>query len=158
METAYFGAGCFWGVQANFSQMVGVDQTYAGYMGGHTMDPTYREVCTDRSGHAEVVKVIYDPTAITYEELLAAFFKMHNPTLLNRQGPDVGSQYRSVIFAATPEQLTKAKAYIEQLTQAKAYGNRPIVTQVLPAPTYFDAEEYHQHYFRRRGMEPTCHL
>lgn len=158
METAYFGAGCFWGVQALFNEMIGVDQTYVGYMGGHTINPTYREVCTDRTGHAEVVKVVYDPTAITYEELLTAFFKMHNPTLLNRQGPDVGSQYRSVIYFTSPDQEKQAKAHIEQLTQAKAYGTRTIVTEVLPAPTYYDAEEYHQHYFKKRGMEPSCHL
>ncbi len=158
MQTAYFGAGCFWGVQALFDELIGVTETYVGYMGGHTQNPTYKDICTDRTGHAEVVKVVYDSTAITYDELLTAFFKMHNPTLLNRQGPDVGSQYRSVIFTTSPEQEQQAKTHIEALTKAKAYGEKRIVTQVATASTYYDAEEYHQHYFKKRGMAPTCHL
>lgn len=155
-EKAMFGAGCFWGVEATFREVPGVVNTTVGYAGGHTKNPTYEEVCTDRTGHAEVVLVEYDPEKVSYEQLLEVFWNCHDPTQLNRQGPDVGTQYRSVIFAFTPEQREAAEASRERLERSGRYS-RPIVTQILPAPEFYPAEEYHQRYLEKRGLR-SCHL
>jgi peptide-methionine (S)-S-oxide reductase len=151
MEKATFGAGCFWGVEAIFRQTKGVTSTAVGYMGGTLQKPTYEDVCTDRTGHAEVVQVDYDPSEVPYKELLKIFWQNHNPTTLNRQGPDVGTQYRSVIFFHTPEQETAARASKEELEKAGLYS-RPIVTQIVPASDFWRAEEYHQQYLEKRGL------
>jgi peptide-methionine (S)-S-oxide reductase len=156
MEKATFGAGCFWGVEVNFAQIPGVIETAVGYEGG-TMDrPTYKDVCTDQTGHAEVVELTYDPAKVSYEQLLDAFFALHDPTQLNRQGPDWGTQYRSVIFFHSPEQEAAAKQKIEKLTAEKRFA-KPIVTQVVPAQTFWRAEEYHQKYLEKRGLA-SCHI
>jgi peptide-methionine (S)-S-oxide reductase len=155
-EKAMFGAGCFWGVEATFREVPGVVNTTVGYAGGHTKNPTYEEVCTDLTGHAEVVLVEYDPEKVSYEQLLEVFWNCHDPTQLNRQGPDVGTQYRSVIFAFTPEQREAAEASRERLERSGRYS-RPIVTQILPAPEFYPAEEYHQRYLEKRGLR-SCHL
>jgi len=156
MQKATFGAGCFWGVEAAFRQIQGVTDTAAGYMGGALNDPTYAEVCTDTTGHAEVVEVTYDPGQISYEALLEVFWKNHNPTTLNRQGPDVGSQYRSAIFFHTPEQEAAAHAAIDHLNNNGRFS-RSIVTEVTPASTFYRAEEYHQRYLEKRGLA-HCHI
>jgi peptide-methionine (S)-S-oxide reductase len=155
-EKATFAAGCFWGVEAEFSQIKGVIDTACGYSGGTTKDPTYQEVCSDRTGHAEVVQVEYDPAQVSYEALLEAFFNLHDPTTLNRQGPDVGTQYRSAVFTHTPEQDAAARAFKGKLERSGRF-NRPIVTIVAPAGEFYRAEEYHQRYFEKRGM-PSCHV
>lgn len=155
-EKAMFGAGCFWGVEATFREVPGVVNTTVGYAGGHTKNPTYEEVCTDLTGHAEVVLVEYDPEKVSYEQLLEVFWNCHDPTQLNRQGPDVGTQYRSVIFAFTLEQREAAEASRERLERSGRYS-RPIVTQILPAPEFYPAEEYHQRYLEKRGLR-SCHL
>ena len=151
MEKATFGAGCFWGVEATFRQIKGVTATAVGYMGGTLQNPTYQDVCTDKTGHAEVVQVDYDPAAVSYTELLNVFWQNHNPTTLNRQGPDVGTQYRSVIFFHSPEQETVARASKAELEKSGAYS-RPIVTQIVPAQDFWRAEEYHQQYLEKRGL------
>jgi len=151
MEKATFGAGCFWGVEAAFRQIKGVKATAVGYMGGKLNDPTYQDVCTDRTGHAEVVQVEYDPSEVSYEDLLRAFWENHDPTTLNRQGPDTGTQYRSVIFYHTPEQEAAAKASKEALAKSGRY-KRPIVTEIVPAPEFWRAEDYHQQYLEKRGL------
>ncbi|BDI29535.1 peptide-methionine (S)-S-oxide reductase [Capsulimonas corticalis] len=156
MAIATFGAGCFWGVEAAFRQTPGVTATAVGYEGGATENPTYKEVCTDRTGHAEVVQVEFDPAQVTYEELLAVFFGNHNPTTLNRQGPDVGSQYRSAIFYHSPEQQQQAEATKVKLDAAGVF-NKPIVTEIVPAQTFYIAEDYHQQYLEKRGLA-SCHL
>jgi peptide-methionine (S)-S-oxide reductase len=156
MEKATFGAGCFWGVEAAFRQIPAVSATRVGYAGGSMANPTYRDVCTDRTGHAEVVEVTYDPDRVSYEELLRVFWENHDPTQRNRQGPDVGTQYRSVIFYHTPEQEAAARASKEQLERSGRY-RRPIVTEIVPAPTFYEAEEYHQQYLEKRGLA-TCHI
>ncbi len=156
IEKATFGAGCFWGVEARFAEMPGVLDTAAGYEGGELEHPTYKEVCTDRTGHAEVVEVTFDPSRLPYEALLDAFFAMHDPTQVNRQGPDFGTQYRSVIFAHSDEQLRQAKEKIAELNATGAY-RKPIVTKVEPAATFWKAEEYHQRYLEKRGMV-HCHI
>lgn len=156
MEKATFGAGCFWGVEAAFRQVKGVIRTSVGFMGGQLENPSYEDVCTDRTGHAEVVQVEYDPAHVRYADLLAVFWKNHDPTTLNRQGPDVGTQYRSVIFYHTPEQQTEALASIQAL-QAGATLRGPIVTQIVPAGKYYPAEEYHQQYLEKRGLS-SCKL
>ncbi|MBH8600965.1 peptide-methionine (S)-S-oxide reductase MsrA [Thermoactinomyces sp. CICC 23799] len=156
MALATFGAGCFWGVEEVFRQIPGVKNTTVGYMGGTTENPTYEEVCTDQTGHAEVVQVEYDPEQVTYEELLDVFWNNHNPTTLNRQGPDVGTQYRSVIFYHTEEQKQAAEASKKQLDQSGKWKD-PIVTQIEPASTFWRAEEYHQRYLQKRGLN-ACHL
>lgn len=153
---ATFGAGCFWGVEAAFRQIPGVTATRVGYAGGTTANPSYREVCTDRTGHAEVVEVSYDPTHVRYEELLKVFWENHDPTQLNRQGPDHGSQYRSVIFFHDPEQEAAARESQERLAGTGRY-RRPIVTQILPAPAFYEAEDYHQQYLEKRGLA-SCHI
>jgi peptide-methionine (S)-S-oxide reductase len=156
METATFGAGCFWGVEARFQQEPGVTETAVGYEGGKLDNPTYKDVCTDRTGHAEVVDVKFDPAKVSYQRLLDLFFELHDPTQLNRQGPDWGAQYRSVIFFHSPEQETVAKATIARLTEQKTF-KKPIVTQVVPAENFWRAEEYHQKYLEKRGAV-SCHI
>jgi peptide-methionine (S)-S-oxide reductase len=156
MEKATFGAGCFWGVEAAFRQIQGVKATAVGYMGGRLNDPTYQDVCTDRTGHAEVVQVEYDPSEVSYEELLRVFWDNHDPTTLNRQGPDTGTQYRSVIFYHTPEQEAVAKASKDALAKSGRY-KRPIVTEITAAPEFWRAEDYHQQYLEKRGLA-HCHL
>ncbi len=156
MEKATFGAGCFWGVEAAFRQIKGVKTTAVGYMGGKLKDPTYQDVCTDRTGHAEVVQVEFDPSEVSYEELLRVFWENHDPTTLNRQGPDTGTQYRSVIFYHTPEQEAAAKASKEALGKSGGY-KRPIVTEISPAPEFWRAEDYHQQYLEKRGLA-HCHI
>jgi peptide-methionine (S)-S-oxide reductase len=153
-EKATFAAGCFWGVQAAFDEIDGVLETAVGYTGGHTTHPTYKQVCYDSTGHAEALQVIFDPAQVTYEHLLDAFWELHDPTTLNRQGPDVGSQYRSAIFVHTPEQERAALA-----SKARASGKfrKPIVTEITPASEFYRAEEYHQKYFQKNGGS-ACHF
>jgi len=155
-QKATFGAGCFWGVEARFAEMNGVLDTAVGYEGGKLDHPTYKEVCTDRTGHAEVVQVTFDPGRVSYETLLDAFFALHDPTQLNRQGPDWGTQYRSVIFAETEEQAAQGSAKIAELNASGTF-RKPIATQVVPAETFWKAEEYHQKYLEKRGMV-SCHI
>ena len=156
METATFGAGCFWGVEARFQQEPGVIETAVGYEGGKFDNPTYKDVCTERTGHAEVVEVKFDPAKLSFQRLLDLFFELHDPTQLNRQGPDWGDQYRSAIFFHSPEQEATAKATIAKLTENKAF-RKPVVTQVVPAETFWRAEEYHQKYLEKRGAL-SCHI
>ena len=156
IESGTFGAGCFWGVEARFSEMIGVLDTQVGYEGGALEHPTYKEVCTDRTGHAEVVEVTFDPSRLSYEALLDTFFALHDPTQVNRQGPDWGSQYRSVIFTHSDEQATQARAKIAELNAAGSF-RQPIATQVVSATTFWKAEEYHQRYLEKRGMV-SCHI
>jgi len=156
IEKATFGAGCFWGVEARFAELPGVLDTAVGYEGGELEHPTYKEVCTDRTGHAEVVEVTFDPSRLPYETLLDAFFAMHDPTQVDRQGPDFGTQYRSVVFAHSDEQARQAKEKIAELNAMGAY-RKPIATRVQPAQTFWKAEEYHQRYLEKRGMV-HCHI
>ena len=156
MEKATFGAGCFWGVEAVFRQIKGVTSTAVGYSGGSFDNPTYTNVCTDKTGHAEVVQVEYDPAQVSYEHLLDVFWSNHDPTTRNRQGPDVGTQYRSVIFYHTPEQRTAAVASKQRLEQSGKY-KRPIVTEIVPAATFWRAEDYHQQYLEKRGLS-SCRI
>ncbi len=155
IETATFGAGCFWGVEAAFRKVEGVVETAVGYSGGHYDNPTYSDVCTGRTGHAEVVRVRFDPEKVSYEALLEVFWRAHDPTQLNRQGPDVGSQYRSVIFYHSPEQQAAAQASKEAIDESRRHP-RPIVTSIEPARTFWRAEEYHQQYLEKRGAA-SCH-
>lgn len=150
VQKATFGAGCFWGVEAAFRELKGVVSTSVGYMGGTLENPTYEDVCTDKTGHAEVVEVLYDPALIPYEDLLEVFWKIHDPTTLNRQGPDYGTQYRSVIFYHTPEQEAAAKASKERLERSGKFKKK-IVTQIEPAARFWRAEEYHQQYYEKTG-------
>jgi peptide-methionine (S)-S-oxide reductase len=150
-EKATFGAGCFWGVEAAFRQVEGVTGTAVGFMGGSLASPTYRDVCTDRTGHAEVVEVEYDPARVSYENLLEIFWQVHDPTQLNRQGPDVGTQYRSVIFFHSPQQESAARASQQKL-QASGRCPRPVVTEIVPVAEFWRAEEYHQQYLEKRGL------
>jgi peptide-methionine (S)-S-oxide reductase len=152
LKLATFGAGCFWGVEAEFRRIAGVIDTAVGYSGGNLANPTYEDVCTDRTGHAEVVQVTYDPDIVSYEQLVEIFWTSHDPTQLDRQGPDVGSQYRSVIFYHDDEQKTEAeesKARFESL----GHFRRPIVTKIVPAMPFFRAEDYHQQYLEKRGID-----
>ncbi len=154
-EITSFGAGCFWGVEYIFSKTKGVLSTEVGYMGGKFKNPNYEDVCRDDTGHAEVVKIEFDPSKINYEELLETFWKNHNPTTLNRQGPDVGTQYRSVIFYYSKEQ--KNKAISSKENYQKKLGDRKIVTQIVPAEEFYRAEEYHQKYLEKHGKK-FCHV
>jgi peptide-methionine (S)-S-oxide reductase len=154
MALATFAAGCFWGVEEAFRKLKGVKSTAVGYIGGDVEEPTYEQVCTDRTGHAEAVQIEFDPAVISYELLLDVFWKNHNPTTPNRQGPDVGTQYRSAIFFHTPEQEATAKASKEE---AQKRFPRPIVTEITPASTFWRAEEYHQRYLEKRGQS-SCHI
>jgi peptide-methionine (S)-S-oxide reductase len=149
-EKATFAAGCFWGVEAAFRDVEGVLSTTVGYTGGSTKDPTYEEVCTDRTGHTEAVEVVYDPEVVSYEELLDFFWSIHDPTTKNRQGPDVGSQYRSAIFYHDSEQEAAARARKEKLQSSGIYS-REIVTEIVAASEFYPAEEYHQRYFEKQG-------
>lgn len=151
MEKATFAAGCFWGVEAVFRQVEGVTATRVGYTGGDFRNPTYKDVCSDTTGHAEAVDVEYDPSRVTYEELLEVFWENHDPTTPNRQGPDVGTQYRSAVFFHTPEQEAAAKASKERLQRSGRY-KRPIVTEIIPASEFYPAEDYHQQYLEKRGL------
>ena len=155
MEKATFAAGCFWGVEAAFRQVEGVLDTAVGYTGGKLESPTYKEVCTDRTGHAEAIEVTFDPARVSYDKLLDVFWKVHDPTTLNRQGADVGTQYRSVIFYHSPAQKQTAEQLIAELRETDPWG-RPIVTELTAAPTFYKAEEYHQGYFRQNPMQPYC--
>jgi peptide-methionine (S)-S-oxide reductase len=154
MEKATFAAGCFWGVEATFRRLAGVKATQVGYTGGQTPNPTYQDVCSDETGHAEAVEVEFDPQVISYHDLLNVFWENHDPTTKDRQGPDVGTQYRSAIFFHSPEQEQEARASVEE---AQKRFRRPIVTQVVPATEFFRAEEYHQQYLEKRGLA-SCHL
>ena len=154
-EVATFGAGCFWGVEAAFRQLPGVIDAVSGYMGGTKENPTYQDVCSDRTGHAEVVQVTYDPQQVSYRELLDLFWRMHDPTTLNRQGPDVGTQYRSAIFYHSAEQQKEASASKAALEASGTY-KRPIVTAIEPAKSFWRAEEYHQRYNEKHGV--SCHI
>ncbi|MDX2435941.1 MAG: peptide-methionine (S)-S-oxide reductase MsrA [Acidobacteriota bacterium] len=156
MATATFGAGCFWGVEAAFRRITGVTDAAVGYAGGQTEKPTYRDVCSHSSGHAEVVEVEYDPTRVSYETLLDAFWQMHDPTQVNRQGPDVGDQYRSVVFFHTPEQEAAATRSKEALDSGGSF-KRPVATLIQPAPTFWRAEEYHQRYVEKNSGA-ACNL
>lgn len=155
-QSATFGAGCFWGVEETFRVLPGVLTTAVGYMGGTTEHPTYEDVCTGATGHAEVIHVTYDPALISYERLLDVFWKNHNPTTLNRQGPDVGTQYRSVIFFHTPEQEIIAQASKRALAASGTFQN-PLVTEIVAAHPFYPAEEYHQRYLEKRGLG-SCHI
>ena len=155
MEKATFGAGCFWGVESFFREVPGVSDVASGYAGGHVANPTYRQVCSGMTNHAEVVQITFDPAKVKYEKLVDLFFKMHDPTQLNRQGPDHGTQYRTVIFAHSPEQARIAKATIAELSASGKY-RRPIVTTVEDAQPFWRAEEYHQRYFEKNGG--SCHV
>jgi peptide-methionine (S)-S-oxide reductase len=157
MKTATFAAGCFWGIEAAFRRVPGVTATAVGYTGGTTAEPTYRQVCSDTTGHAEAVQVTYDPGKVSYEQLLELFWQIHDPTQVNRQGPDFGSQYRTAIFFHDAEQEAAARASKERLTASGRY-RRPIATEIVPAATFWRAEDYHQQYFEKRGMAPACGL
>ena len=152
MEKATFGAGCFWGIEATFQKIKGVKKTIVGYMGGKLKNPTYEQVCTDKTGHAEVIQIIYDTEQISYEKLLEIFWKIHDSTQLNRQGPDIGTQYRSVVFYHNEKQ--KKFAEESKNKQQKKY-NKKIVTEITPAKQFYPAEEYHQKYLEKRGLS-TC--
>ncbi len=157
METATFAAGCFWGVESVFEQVDGVVATKVGYTGGFTEAPSYEDVCSHRTGHAEAVEVTFDPARVSYDKLLDIFWMNHDPTQVNRQGPDVGDSYRTVIFYHSPEQEAAAIASKQRLEGSGRY-KRPIATEIVPAGKFWDAEEYHQKYFSRRGMASTCNI
>jgi peptide-methionine (S)-S-oxide reductase len=154
-ETATFGAGCFWGVEYVFQRVPGVLVTEVGYAGGHTENPTYRDVCSHTTGHAEVLRVEFDPALVSYDQLLEVFWAMHDPTQVNRQGPDIGDQYRSVIFAHSPEQQSAAEASKER---AQAKFDKPIATKIQPLEAFYPAEDYHQAYYEKNGHTPYCHV
>ena len=154
MEKATFGAGCFWGVEETFRRLAGVKETQVGYTGGSRKNPTYEDVCTDRTGHAEAVEVTFDPAVISYHDLLNVFWDNHDPTTKNRQGPDVGTQYRSAIFFHSPEQEAEAR---RSRDEAQKRFKRPIVTEIVAASDFWRAEEYHQQYLEKRGLS-HCHL
>lgn len=157
LKKATFGAGCFWGVEALFRKVDGVIDAVSGYTGGTLKNPTYEDVCNSETGHAEAVEVTYDGDKVSYERLLEVFWMNHNPTTPNQQGPDRGSQYRSVIFYHDEEQKKLAEASKETLAQSGKW-QKPIVTEITPAETFYKAEEYHQRYFEKLGIEPTCHI
>jgi peptide-methionine (S)-S-oxide reductase len=156
MEKATFGAGCFWGVESFFRAVPGVTDAVVGYGGGSVENPTYRQVCSDTTGHAELVQLTYDPAKVNYDRLLDIFFANHDPTTLNRQGPDYGSQYRSVVFVHSAEQERQARMKVEALTKADRF-KRPIVTAIEPFGAFYRAEDYHQRYFEKNGL-PSCHV
>jgi peptide-methionine (S)-S-oxide reductase len=156
LQMATFAAGCFWGVEEAFTKIKGVKSTRVGYIGGNLPSPTYEDVCTDRTGHAEALQVKYDPKEISYEELLDLFWSIHNPTTKNRQGPDIGSQYRSIIFYHTPEQESIAKKSKQELDDSNKFQNK-IVTEIVPASTFYPAEDYHQKYYQKIGGGSCYH-
>jgi peptide-methionine (S)-S-oxide reductase len=155
IQTATFGAGCFWGVEWVFRQVPGVIDAVSGYSGGHTENPTYREVCSHTTGHAEVVQITFDDERVSYEQLLEVFWAMHDPTQVNRQGPDVGDQYRSIVLTHSEEQRAIAES---SKASAKGRFGRPIATEVTPFDVFYPAEDYHQRYYDRTGHEPYCHV
>ena len=155
-DIATFAAGCFWGVEETFLNTPGVTSTAVGYCGGTLKDPTYEMVCTGTTGHAEAVEVTFDPSVVSYADLLSIFFQNHDPTTRNRQGPDIGDQYRSAIFFHSPQQEKDAKDFVEHLTRSGRF-KRAILTQIVPAGTFYRAEEYHQQYLRKRGLG-SCHV
>lgn len=155
MDKAIFAAGCFWGVEAAFRNVPGVLSTRVGYAGGTLQNPSYRDVCTDQTGHAEAVEVTYDPARVSYDDLLGEFWKHHDPTTLNRQGPDVGTQYRSAIFYLDAAQEAAARASKDRLEKSHVFRH-PVVTEIVPAETFWEAEEYHQRYLEKRGLA-HCH-
>jgi len=155
MKTAVFGAGCFWCVEAVFEELKGVHSVISGYSGGHVKNPAYREVCNGTTGHAEVTKILYDPKVISFEELLEVFWQTHDPTTLNRQGADVGTQYRSAIFYADDEQRELAEKYKKRLDESGAWDN-PIVTEISPLENFYEAEENHQDYYSQNSNQPYC--
>ncbi|MCK4873524.1 MAG: bifunctional methionine sulfoxide reductase B/A protein [Phycisphaerales bacterium] len=155
-HTAYFAGGCFWGIEDRFQQVPGVIDAVSGYQGGDADDPTYKQVCSGDSGHAETVRVVFDPKRVTYRELLESFFTFHDPTQLNRQGPDVGTQYRSAIFAADDDQLAQARAFVEEQKKTERFAQRTITTQIERASPFYEAEAYHQDYNARHGR--SCAL
>jgi peptide-methionine (S)-S-oxide reductase len=155
-KTATFGAGCFWGVEEAFSEVPGVVTTAVGYMGGTLKNPSYKDVCTGLTGHAEVVQVTYDPSIVSYEHLLGVFWSVHDPTQLNRQGPDKGTNYRSVLFYHDAEQGRIARKSKESLETSGAFGFGKIMTVIMPAPEFYRAEEYHQHYYKKHGGKCGC--
>lgn len=158
METAVLAGGCFWCVEAVFQQLNGVDHVESGYTGGHVINPTYEQVCSGETGHAEVIKIWYDPAVISFTELLEVFFKTHDPTTLNRQGADVGTQYRSAIFYRNDEEKKTSEEIIEELNKSGYYANK-IVTTLEPLKEYYAAEDYHQNYFRLKGdQNPYCQM
>ena len=157
MALATFGAGCFWCVEAAFQQLKGVTSVFSGYSGGHIENPTYEQVCTGSTGHAEVCQIEYDPEKISYEELLEVFFEIHDPTTLNRQGNDVGTQYRSVIFYHNEDQKKKAEKLKAEL-DAKGLWKNPIITELLPLSKFYKAEDYHQNYYRNNPNQPYCRV
>lgn len=150
-EKATFAAGCFWGVEASFRRVRGVTSARVGYTGGHTRDPSYEDVCTDTTGHAEAVELEFDPAVVSYEQLLEVFWGIHDPTTLNRQGPDRGSQYRSAVFYHDDLQRDKAVASRDRLQASGKTGGAAVVTEIVPAGPFYEAEEYHQRYFERKG-------
>ncbi len=154
-EIAVLGGGCFWCLEAVFDDLEGVGSVESGYAGGRPSNPTYREVCGGKTGHAEVIRVTFDPAVISFREILEVFFTIHDPTTPNRQGNDIGTQYRSVIFYDSPEQKSTAEQLIRELTDSKVWSD-PIVTEVTPAPTFYVAEDYHQEYFENNGNQPYC--
>lgn len=156
MEKATFAAGCFWGVEAAFRRLDGVISTCVGYTGGETSEPSYKQVCSGRTGHAEAVQVTFDPARITYDKLLEVFWDVHDPTQLNRQGPDIGTQYRSAIFYHSPEQEQAARASLDRLAK-NGFAGRRIVTEIVPAAPFYMAEDYHQQYLEKRGAA-SCRL
>jgi len=157
LEKATFGAGCFWGVEYQYAKIPGVISAESGYAGGKTLNPTYEDICAKGTGHAEAIELTFDPPTATYRTLVEYFFKMHDPTQVDRQGPDIGDQYRSVIFTHSPEQQKVAEDVKIGLTLAKAFS-RPIATQIDKAPKFWRAEEYHQKYYQLRKKKPYCHL
>jgi peptide-methionine (S)-S-oxide reductase len=157
LETATFGAGCYWCTEAQFQQLKGVEKVESGFSGGQVDNPTYKEVCTGSTGHAEVCNISYDPSVISFDELLAAFWTSHDPTTLNRQGNDVGTQYRSVIYYHNEEQHQKATAYKQKLNDEKAW-DKPVVTEIAPFTKFYKAEDYHQNYYNQNGEQPYCHF
>ena len=156
-EKATFAAGCFWGVEAAFREMKGVISTRVGYTGGHAKNPTYEEVCSGKTGHAEAVEVVFDPLAVSYQELLDLFWSIHDPTQLNRQGPDYGTNYRSAIFYHTPAQKILAEESRKRIAESGRYGRRPVVTEIMPASPFYPAEEYHQQFYEKQGRR-SCRV
>ncbi len=156
METATFGAGCYWCTEAQFQMLKGVEKVESGFSGGHVANPTYSQVCTGNTGHAEVCNITYDPSVISFDELLAAFWTCHDPTTLNRQGNDEGTQYRSVIFYHNDEQKQKAEQYKKKLNDEKAW-DKPVVTEIAAFTKFYKAEDYHQNYYNENGDQPYCH-
>jgi peptide-methionine (S)-S-oxide reductase len=157
VDTATFGAGCFWCTEAQFQMLDGVIKVESGFSGGHTAHPTYKDVCTGTTGHAEVCNIYYDASKVSFDELLAAFWTCHDPTQLNRQGNDVGTQYRSVVFYHNEEQRQKAETYKKKLNDEKAFSQGAVVTEISPFTAFYKAEDYHQNYYNENGEQPYCH-